>query len=101
MKNNKISKYLVLAWAVIVLSTVFTGTAFADFGLTAPTDSFLAFMLHVCKLLGVFGVGLCVVRLGMAVQERDTENTLQNICFIIACVILAFLREILEAIGIM
>lgn len=103
MKNNRTARYIVLVWTVVMLAaTFFTGTAFADFGMVkAPTDSFAALMLHVCKLIGIFGVGLCVVRLGMAVQERDTENTLQNICFVIGCVILAFLREILEFIGLM
>ena len=104
MKNNTgFVKLLRSVWAALVLTFgVFTSTAFADVGLyNAPLDTFGSFVLYFCRLIGIFGAGICVVRLGMAVQERDTESAVQRALFTVGCILLAFASEILTAVGLM
>lgn len=104
-KNSRknIWKVAVIATFLLSMMLILSTTAFAaaDGGsLDNTMSNFLNILFTVLRFAAVIAIAYGVVQLFMAISSHDASQRLQGIIFFVGGLIIFFVKNILEAIGV-
>lgn len=102
LSNRNRERRIKAVWATLVVTTVlFTTTAFAaDTDPLTIVNNLSDFIFSCIKAIGIIILGWGVVQLGMSVQSHDATQRTQGVLCLFGGLLIAFAKEILDAIGV-
>ena len=106
LNNKTVTRRLTAIWTAMVLAVcLFTVPAYATSGggsdpLTI-VNNLSDFIFSCIKAIGIIILGWGVVQVGMSIQSHDASQRSQGFLCLFGGLVIAFAKEILNAIGVM
>ena len=103
MKNNKTrAKRLMTVWTALALAVcLFAVPAYAVDDPLTIVNNLSDFIFSCIKAIGIIILGWGVVQVGMSVQSHDASQRSQGFLCLFGGLLIAFVKEILQTIGVM
>ena len=97
-KENHLRKGMVLYIAIVLMSTIGTGVAFAASGPLSVIDNLSTFICSLIRALGLILTGFGIVQVGLSFKSHDPSQRANGFLTLAGGIVITFAKEILNLI---
>ena len=97
-KENHLRKGMVLYIAIVLMSTIGTGAAFAASDPLSVIDNLSTFIFSLIRALGLIFTGFGIVQVGLSFKSHDPSQRANGFLTLAGGIVITFAKEILNLI---
>ena len=97
-KENHLRKGMVLYIAIVLMSTIGTGAAFAASDQLSVIDNLSTFIFSLIRALGLILTGFGIVQVGLSFKSHDPSQRANGFLTLAGGIVITFAKEILNLI---